>query len=81
MEEGHCVATVHAEMNALCMAARNGHSTREATVYITHFPCWLCFKLLVQAGIQRIVYRKVYRINDRVVEVSKYKGISLEHLP
>ncbi|OIP32746.1 MAG: deaminase [Deltaproteobacteria bacterium CG2_30_63_29] len=80
MDEGHCVATVHAEMNALCMAARNGHSSRGATAYVTHLPCWLCFKLLAQAGIARVVYGISYRPNPRVASAAAVRGIELVHL-
>lgn len=80
MEDGHCVATVHAEMNALCMAARNGHSTRGACAYVTHLPCWLCFKLLVQAGIVRVVYAEAYRPNPRVFATASARAIELLQL-
>ena len=80
MQDGHCVRTVHAEMNALCMAARNGHATRGATAYVTHFPCWLCFKLLAQSGIERIVYGAAYRPSQRVLEAAGRLGIELEEL-
>ena len=81
MEDGHCVRTVHAEMNALCMSARNGHSTRGATAYVTHYPCWLCFKLLSQSGITRVVYKHRYHPNPRVAEAADIKDIELVHIP
>ncbi len=77
LQDGHCVATVHAEMNALCMAARRGHATQGSTCYVTHLPCWLCFKLLVQAGVVRVVYREAYRPDPRVQEVAQARGIAL----
>lgn len=48
--------TVHAEANAIATAARNGHSVKGATAYITHNPCSQCACLLIQAGIHRVVY-------------------------
>lgn len=70
----HCVRTVHAEANAIALAAREGIALRGATMYVTAFPCWNCFKLAVNAGIVRIIYGEVYRQEDqqRVVEHSRY---------
>jgi len=79
MDEGHCVRTVHAEQNAICMAARNGHSTRDATAYVTHHPCWLCFKLLVQAGIKRIVCGSRYRVDPRITQAAVQLGVAVLH--
>ena len=80
LQEGHCVRTVHAEMNALCAAAKNGVCVRDTTIYITHYPCWLCFKLLAQSGVERIVYGQRYRLDSRVEETAALKGIVLEEL-
>ena len=77
MYEGHCVRTIHAEQNGVCMAARNGHSLKGATLYVTHFPCWLCFRLLLQTGVQEVIYGTVYRKNPRVEEAAKHSGIVL----
>lgn len=49
---------VHAEANAVAAAARNGHSIKGATAYITHNPCSQCACLLIQAGIKRVVFKK-----------------------
>ena len=62
MVDGHCVATSHAETNAIAQAAKNGTSTNFSTAYVTHSPCLSCFKLLYQAGIKRIVYDVPYRL-------------------
>lgn len=51
----HCVRTVHAEANALIQAALHGISTKGATIYTTHQPCFECAKLLINAGIVRVV--------------------------
>ena len=61
LEEGHCIRTVHAEMNAILQSARQGHSTMGGTIYVTHYPCINCMKAIAQAGIKRIVYAKDYR--------------------
>ena len=51
MEDGHCIRTVHAEMNALIQCAKEGISTKNTEIYVTHFPCINCTKALLQAGI------------------------------
>lgn len=56
MMNGHCVATEHAERNAVANAARAGVSTLNATAYVTHTPCWDCVKHLVAAGVKSIIY-------------------------
>ena len=80
MEEGHCVATIHAEANAIIQAARNGVNIDGATNYVTASPCWNCFKQLANAGIVRICYGEFYR-DDRIFEVAKQIGIELVHVP
>ena len=62
--DGHCIATVHAEANAIISAARNGHSTEFATMYITHNPCLSCYKMMHQAGIKRVVFSELYKEVD-----------------
>ncbi|HOQ67189.1 MAG TPA: cytidine/deoxycytidylate deaminase family protein [Candidatus Atribacteria bacterium] len=51
---------LHAEQNAIIQAALHGVSTKEATLYCTHQPCVLCAKMLINAGIVRIVYKNSY---------------------
>lgn len=51
---------VHAEQNAIIQAARLGSSIDGATLYCTHQPCVLCAKMIVNAGIKRVVYREGY---------------------
>jgi dCMP deaminase len=80
MENDHCVATVHAEANAIIQAACNGVSINGATIYVTASPCWNCFKMLANARIYRIVYGEFYR-DERSFEVAKKLGIAMMHLP
>ncbi len=80
MEEGHCVATIHAEMNAIIQAARNGVRIEGAGIYITASPCWGCFKALANAGIQRICYGEFYR-DERSFRVAERLGIQMVHIP
>lgn len=79
MEDGHCVRTVHAEMNAILQAAKNGVSISEAEIYITASPCWPCFKAIANAGIKKIYYGEFYR-DERIFEAAKQIGIDLIHL-
>jgi len=76
MENGHCVATVHAEANAVVQAAKNGVTIAGASIYVTASPCWNCFKIIANAGITRIVYGQFYR-DERIFEVAKTIGIEL----
>jgi dCMP deaminase len=80
MEDNHCVATIHAEANAIIQAARNGVVIEGATNYVTASPCWNCFKHLANAGITRIVYGEFYRDN-RIFEIAQKIGIELVHVP
>lgn len=76
MEDGHCVRTIHAEANAIIQAARNGVRIDGATVYVTASPCWGCFKMIANAGIQRIVFGEFYR-DERIFRFATELGIEL----
>jgi len=80
MENDHCVATIHAEANAIIQAAKNGVMIDGGAVYVTASPCWNCFKQLANAGIRRIVYGEFYR-DERIFTVAQRLGIELLHLP
>lgn len=78
MEEGHCVRTVHAEANAIIQAAKNGVSINGATIYTTASPCWWCFKLIVNSGVERIVFGELYR-DHRIKKFAFEARVSLHH--
>ena len=80
MENDHCVATIHAEANALVQAARNGVGLDSASIYITASPCWNCFKLIANAGIREIFFGEFYR-DDRIFQSCQELGIRLKQLP
>ena len=80
MQDGHCVATIHAETNAVLQAAKNGVRIDGSTVYVTASPCWSCFKMITNAGIRRIVYGEFYR-DERIFDAAQKLGVVLEHLP
>ncbi len=76
MENDHCVATIHAEANAILQAAKNGVMIRDASIYVTASPCWNCFKMIVNAGIRRIFYGEFYR-DERIFSVAERLGVEL----
>ncbi|QQR88706.1 MAG: dCMP deaminase family protein [Myxococcales bacterium] len=76
MEDGHCVRTLHAEINAIIQAARYGSSIDNSDIYVTASPCWPCFKSIANAGIRRIVYGEFYR-DQRIFDVAQQLNIEL----
>jgi dCMP deaminase len=60
MRAGHCIRSLHAEQNALLQAARIGVSCEGATMYVTCQPCNMCAKMLINAGIARVIYEGDY---------------------
>ena len=57
---------LHAEANAITKVAKSGNSSENATLYVTASPCIECSKLIIQAGIKRVVYRDEYRLTDGI---------------
>lgn len=70
---------LHAEANAITKVARSHNSSDGATLYVTASPCIECAKLIIQAGIKRVVFGEEYRIMDGV-ELLKRAGIDIELL-
>ena len=68
VRNNHEQATVHAEQSALCDCAKRGVSCDSAIAYITHYPCLICTRLLLAAGIKEIFYVNDYN-NDELVKV------------
>jgi dCMP deaminase len=79
MENDHCVATIHAEANAIIQAAKNGVVIDGATIYVTASPCWSCFKMIANGGIRRICYGEFYR-DDRIFSIAERLAIELVHI-
>ncbi|MHB8134478.1 MAG: deoxycytidylate deaminase [Anaerolineaceae bacterium] len=77
MVEGHCVRTVHAEVNAIIQAAVFGLATRDAVCYVTHFPCLNCTKMLINARISKLIYKNSYRIDPIALEFLKTAGVEV----
>lgn len=71
---------LHAEANAISKVARSNNSSDGATLYVTASPCLECAKLIIQAGINRVVYNELYRITDGI-ELLKRAGVECVHIP
>lgn len=71
---------LHAEANAITKIARSHNNSEGATLYVTDSPCMECSKLIIQAGIKRVVYARKYRLTDGLDLLEK-AGISLTHIP
>lgn len=80
LEDGHCVRTIHAEMNAILQCAKFGESTDNAEIYVTDFPCLQCTKMLLQAGITKINYLRNYHNNDYAQKLINLKNIELNKI-
>ena len=76
MENSHCVATIHAEANAILQAAKNGAMINGAAIYVNASPCWSCFKMIANAGIKRICFGEFYR-DDRIFSIATTLEIEL----
>ena len=79
MVDGHCVRTTHAEANAIAQAAKNGGRVDEAEIFVTVSPCYNCFKIIANAGINTIYYEEFYR-DARILKHASEAGIELVHL-
>lgn len=71
---------LHAEANAITKVARSNNSSEGSTLYVTTSPCMECSKLIIQAGISRVVYSEKYRISDGL-DLLRDAGIEIMHLP
>ncbi len=80
IRDGHEVATVHAEQNAVSDAARRGVSLEGSTAYVTHFPCLNCAKLMAAAGVVRIRFLHDYNNDPLVLELLEQSGVDVKKL-
>lgn len=78
VEDGHCIRTIHAEINGLLQCSKFGVSTEGASVYVTHFPCVNCTKSLIQAGIKNIFYRADYKNHPYAIELLNKNNVHYE---
>ena len=70
---------LHAEANAITKLARSSNNSDGATLYVTASPCIECAKLIIQAGIKRVVYGEKYRLDDGL-NLLKKANIKVEYL-
>ena len=70
---------LHAEANAITKVAKSNNNCENATLYVTTSPCMECSKLIIQAGIKRVVFEELYRIVDGL-ELLERAGIEIVHL-
>ena len=70
---------LHAEANAITKIARSNNNADGATLYVTDSPCIECSKLIIQAGIKRVVYAREYRLSDGI-DLLKRAGIEVERM-
>ena len=80
-DDGHTLPYVlHAEANAITKVAKSNNSSEGSTLYITASPCIECAKLIIQAGIKRVVFSELYRTSEGI-DLLKQSGIDIEHIP
>lgn len=80
-EEGVTLPYVlHAEANAITKVARSHNSSEGSTLYVTDSPCIECAKLIIQAGIKRMVFSKHYRLDDGI-RLLERAGVEIVHIP
>lgn len=78
--DGHCLRTIHAEMNAVLQCSKFGIPTDGAEIYVTDFPCLQCTKSLLQAGIKKIYYMRNYHNDDYAIRLLKQKKVAVEQV-
>ena len=71
---------LHAEANAITKIARSGNNSDGATLYVTDSPCIECSKLIIQAGIRRVIFSRKYRLTEGL-DLLKRAGIEVVHIP
>jgi dCMP deaminase len=76
MENTHCVRTIHAEANAIVQSARHGVRLEDSEIYVTASPCYDCFKMIANAGINKIYFGEFYR-DERILDHAREIGIKL----
>lgn len=77
LRDNHEQATVHAEQNAICDCAKRGVSSDGSTVYITHYPCLICTRLLIACGVKEIKYIEDYKNDELVPYFLQQKNIDI----
>lgn len=76
VDDGPCTMSVHAEANALLFRTPDPYRTAGQVLYVTHAPCYDCAKLIVNANIERVVYKDLYR-NEKGLDLLLNAGVDL----
>ncbi len=76
----HCIRTTHAEQNAICQAARFGIALEGSTLYCKMTPCYTCAKMIINAGIKRVVCSQDYHASARSKEIFKEAKVDFQLL-
>jgi dCMP deaminase len=76
----HCVRTTHAEQNAICQAAKFGISLDNGILYCKFVPCFVCAKMIINAGIRRVVAERRYHADENTLSFFKQADIKLDVL-
>ena len=71
---------LHAEANAITKVARSNNSSEGSTLYVSTSPCMECSKLIIQAGIKRVVFSELYRITDGL-DLLRKAGVTVDYMP
>jgi len=79
-ESRHCIRTTHCEQNAIVQAARFGAAVDGATIYCNMTPCYACAKMIINAGIKRVVCRQDYHAGQRSKEIFAQAGVQYDLL-
>ncbi len=75
--EQNCFRTIHAEINAIAQAAKNGSTIKDSSIYVTHTPCIHCIKVLVNTGIKTVYYESPYKL-DTLEEILRNTRVHME---
>ncbi len=75
--EQNCFRTIHAEINAIAQAAKNGSNIKDSSIYVTHTPCIHCIKVLVNTGIKNVYYESPYKL-DTLEEILRNTRVHME---
>jgi len=70
---------LHAEANAITKIAKSNNSSQGATLYVTSLPCMECAKLIIQAGIKRVIFSEAYRMQDGI-DLLNRAGIDVQQV-
>lgn len=80
IKDGHNIGTIHAEQNAIVDCAKRGVSSNLCTAFITHYPCFNCFKLLIASGINEIKYCNDYNNDPEVKNLSEKINFNIKKI-